>query len=266
MFTENVDESYVVTQMGTSEGTQIKYYKDGFWYKKDNRGSEGRTEYLVSKLLTFSSLTSDEYVMYECGTINGNSGCRSRNFLEPDEELITLYRLYYNEFGKDLSKVISQMETMEERIRYVLAFVKDSCALDLTDYFKKVFTLDLLVLNEDRHLNNLAVILKENHFEVAPIYDNGVSLLTANQSVNWRFGIEENVKRVIARPFSGSHEKMQAYFGKGFTLEVDAAIAWLDTEPDSREKEVLRYQLEKYRFLLQERKSHGSSSYHSTGL
>jgi hypothetical protein len=40
--------------------------------------------------------------------------------------------------------------------------VKESCVLDLTDYFKKIFTLDMLILNEDRHLNNLAVILKGN--------------------------------------------------------------------------------------------------------
>jgi hypothetical protein len=252
MFRETLDESYVVTQIGTSEGTQIKYFKDGYWYKKDNRGAEGLTEYLVSKMLTFSDLNTDEFVMYECGFVNGSAGCRSRNFLEPDEELITLYRLYYNEFGRDLSQVINQMETMEERIRYVLLFVKESCDLDLTDYFKKVFTLDMLILNEDRHLNNLAVILKGNHFKTAPIFDNGVSLLTANQSVNRNFGLEENVRRTIARPFSGSHEKMQEYFGTGFGLDIDAAKGWLDTEPDSGEKSVLQYQLEKYRALFEE--------------
>jgi hypothetical protein len=251
MFREMLDESYVVTQIGTSEGTQIKYFKDGFWYKKDNRGEEGLAEYLASKLLTFSSLNTDEFVVYERGIINGSTGCRSRNFLEPDEELITLYRLYYNEFGKDLSQVINQMETMEERISYVLSFVKESCVLDLTDYFKKIFTLDMLILNEDRHLNNLAVILKGNHFKTAPIFDNGVSLLTANQSVNRNFSTEENVRRTIARPFSGSHEKMQAYFGVGFDLDVDAAEAWLDTEPDSWEKTILLYQLEKCRALFE---------------
>jgi hypothetical protein len=247
MFTETIDESYVVTQVGTSEGTQIKYYKDGFWYKKDNRGNEGLTEYLVSRMLAFSGLKSNEYVKYECGIINGNTGCRSKNFLEPDEELITLYRLYYNEFGRDLSQTISSMETMEERIQYVLSFVKENCGLDLTDYFRKIFTLDMLVLNEDRHLNNLAVVLKGNDFKIAPIFDNGVSLLTANQSVNWKFSIEENVMRTVARPFSGSHEKMQKYFGKGFILNVDETKKWLVTEPPSREKEVLLYQLEKYR-------------------
>ena len=219
MFKEELEEHYIVTQVGTSEGTQIKYKKDNYWYKKDNRGNEGLAEYLVSKLLTFSNMDADEYIIYEQGKINGTSGCRSENFLKEGEELITFYRLYYNEFGKDLSQVLAGMDSMKERIEYVLRFVKQSCDLDVSKYLSKVIMLDMLVLNEDRHLNNLAVIFQEDHFICAPIFDNGVSLLTANQSVNWNFAMEENVRRVIARPFSGSHEKMYEYFGKGFSLD-----------------------------------------------
>lgn len=53
----------------------------------------------------------------------------------------------------------------------------------------------MICLNEDRHLNNLALIMRGNDFYPAPIFDNGVSLLTANQSVNWNFSIERNVLR-----------------------------------------------------------------------
>lgn len=246
MFQERIEDAYIVTQMGTSEGTQIKYKKGDYWYKKDSRGKEGLTEYLVSKLLTFSDLAVSEYILYEPGYINDVSGCRSENFLGEGEELVTFYRLYYNEFGRDLSQVLAGMDSMEERIEYVLRFIEQSCGLDVSDYLRKIIMLDMLVLNEDRHLNNLAVIFKEDHFICAPIFDNGVSLLTANQSVNWNFSIEENVKRVIARPFSGYHERMYEYFGKGFSLDCQAAFKWLDEEPESREKEVLEYQLRRY--------------------
>lgn len=57
----------------------------------------------------------------------------------------------------------------------------------------------------------------------------------------------KNVKRVIARPFSGSHKKMAEYFGRGFTLDCDAALHWLENEPESREKAVLKYQLNAFR-------------------
>ena len=81
MFQEKVEEEYIVTQAGTSEGTQIKYKKGDYWYKKDNRGKEGLAEYLVSKLLTFSGMEQTDYVLYEQGYINGIPGCRSKNFL-----------------------------------------------------------------------------------------------------------------------------------------------------------------------------------------
>lgn len=34
MFSENIGNDYIVIQEGTSEGTQVKYKKDGYWYKK----------------------------------------------------------------------------------------------------------------------------------------------------------------------------------------------------------------------------------------
>ena len=240
------NEKDIVIQEGTSEGTQVKYKKDGYWYKKDNRGNEGRAEYLVSKFMQFTTLQENEFISYEEGTINGKSGCRSKNFLDEEEELVTFYRLYYNEVGKDLSKVIANMNTMEERIEYVIRFIDQSCGLNIHAYLSKVLTLDMICLNEDRHLNNLALIMRGNDFYPAPIFDNGVSLLTANQSVNWNFSIEENVKRVIARPFCGSHEKMVKYLGSGFSIDVKSALSWLETEPDSIERNVLRYQINRY--------------------
>lgn len=246
MFSENIGNDYIVIQEGTSEGTQVKYKKDGYWYKKDNRGNEGRAEYLVSKFMQFTTLQEKEFISYEEGTINGKSGCRSKNFLDEEEELVTFYRLYYNEVGKDLSKVIANMNTMEERIEYVIRFIDQSCGLNIHAYLSKVLTLDMICLNEDRHLNNLALIMRGNDFYPAPIFDNGVSLLTANQSVNWNFSIEENVKRVIARPFCGSYEKMVKYLGSGFSIDVKSALSWLETEPDSIERNVLRYQINRY--------------------
>lgn len=34
MFSENIGNDYIVIQEGTSEGTQVKYKKDDYWYKK----------------------------------------------------------------------------------------------------------------------------------------------------------------------------------------------------------------------------------------
>jgi len=181
------------------------------------------------------------------GQLTDESGVipKAKNFLNNNEELITLYRLYFNEYGKDLSQVINKMDEMEERIDYVIRFVQKSCGIDIFKYLAKVLTLDRIILNEDRHLNNLALIFDGNSFKPSPIFDNGLSLLTGNQSVNWNFSVSENVKRVIARPFSGSHEKMVEYFGKGLEVDAKKALEWLNTQEWSRERDVLEYQIKR---------------------
>lgn len=250
MFNKKIGNEYMVFQNGSSEGTQVKFRKDNFWYKKDSQGNEGLAEYLASGVLRYSNLKKNEFVEYEMGMINGKSGCRSRNFLPNGWSVITFYRLYYNEFGKNLAEVIAGFDSMEERIEYVIRFIKQSCGLDVRDYLKKTITLDMLILNEDRHLNNLAVIFAEDHFKIAPVFDNGISLLTANKSVNWKFGLEDNVKRVIARPFCGSHEKMVRYLGIGLKIDYKKLYQWLTKVPASREKDVLCFQLERYKKAL----------------
>ena len=138
MFRKIIDNSCIINDSGTSEGTQIKYKVQDYWYKVDRDGREGLVEYLSSKLLTFSDLDEEDYITYDQGLINGKSGCRSKNYLSEDEEFITIYRLYYNEYGKNLAEVLANMDSMESRIKYTLDFVKKSINLDITEYLSRV--------------------------------------------------------------------------------------------------------------------------------
>ena len=240
MFDVTLGNEYISQLDGTSEGTQLKYYKDKYWYKIDTCG-EGKSEYLVSKLLTFSDLPEDSYVLYEEGLINGKSGCRSYNFLKPGQDLITLERLHQYMTGRKLSAMKEEYEDMEHFIEYTLNVFLTQLSVDLFPYFQRIFSLDLVTLNEDRHFNNLAVIADRNSgkYISAPIFDNGRSLLCGCQGYREGLSLEENVRRVTARPFSGSHQKQFDYFGKGFVLEYDKAVEWLKQEEPSLQRDVL---------------------------
>lgn len=248
MFDINLSKEYIVEIDGTSEGTQIKFYKDNYWYKLDSAGGEGISEELCAKILSFSSLTDREYVCYESGLINNTAGCRSRNFLADGEEFITLYRFYQLMTGEKLNDKINTLNTPRERADFVLSFFRGAIGLDLNHYFAKIFTLDYIILNEDRHFNNLGFIRSaDGSYREAPIFDNGKSLLVGNPSVNRHLSLEENVKRTIARPFSGSFEKNMELFGTGFQLDIDACISQISQYRDCGEKEVLLFQLENYK-------------------
>lgn len=244
MFNIKISDDFLVDTDGTSDGTQLKFFKDGYWYKEDNEGCEGEVEYLVSKLLTFSNLKPDEYLVYEKGKINGKDGCRSKTFLSPTASFITLERLHGNVMGVPLFEKIKEFNEINGAATYVINFCKKTVGLDLNDYFKKVFTLDYIVLNEDRHFHNLGIIMSnDGSYRTAPIFDNGKSLLNCNPSINRKMSIEENVQRVVARPFSGSHSKTYEYFGKGFDIDVPKALEWLKSESDSYFKQILLFKL-----------------------
>lgn len=49
----------------SSKGNQLKWEKDGIWYKADYTGYEGLAEYIVSHLLQKSTLKQQEFVLYD---------------------------------------------------------------------------------------------------------------------------------------------------------------------------------------------------------
>ena len=82
----------------SSKGNQLKWEKEGVWYKADYTGYEGLAEFLVSNLLNYSSLEASEYVLYQTEDIlyknRRGTGCRSKNFLDEEWQIITLERLF----------------------------------------------------------------------------------------------------------------------------------------------------------------------------
>ncbi len=241
----------LVMIQGSSKGTQPKYYEDGYWYKQNNKGYEGTSEYLVSLVLSCSNV--DNYVTYEKCLINGNSGCRSRSFLGPKESFISFERLHEMLFNIHLEDAIRQFETCKERLAYVKNFLLDEFSVDCSEYLSQILSLDALTLNCDRHFNNLGVVI-DNETGIcipAPIFDNGDALLSNYEKFDGE-SLEENIEKVYARPFSASHIRQAVDAGIGIELDYEKLYSLLEQEPDSRAREVLYYQLEVMRNLIPE--------------
>ena len=72
---------------------------------------------------------------------------------------------------------------------------------DFDKYLTLLFEIDSLIMNDDRHLNNIAVIEKNGKFDYCPIFDNGAGLLSNTQI--YRMDIDPNgiMKNMVASPF-----------------------------------------------------------------
>lgn len=168
----------------SSKGNQLKWEKDSIWYKADYAGYEGLAEYTVSRLLQYSNLKPEEYVLYDTEEILYEDrrllGCRSVDFLDQDCQLITLERMYRNQCGESLSQSIRKIENIDGRVDYLeRAVFRMTGYPDFGSYLCKMLELDQIILNEDRHFHNIAMIqTAEGKFKPAPLFDHGAALLS----------------------------------------------------------------------------------------
>jgi hypothetical protein len=237
---------------GSSIGTQKKYYAKGFWYKQNKVGYEGIAEYLASKVLSCSNIS--EYVKYEQCKINGKEGCRSANFLREKESFISLQRLYDTYHGGQLSKRIRMIDSISDRVKFVVDFVLDTTGLDIKERLGKIATFDMLILNTDRHFNNIGIIadVLQNDYKNAPVFDNGNALLSNVGEYPFDVSIENNIDKVVGQPFAASLERQAMELGFGLRINYAELHKMLQKEPDSRALQTLQIQLEKYETLLKD--------------
>ena len=164
----------------SSKGDQSKWLIKEKWIKQNTRGYEDIAEYVASLILKASTLDSSEYVLYEPCKIqfkNGQvtKGCYSLDFRGPHHQEVSLERLFetYFESTSDILEQtkLSTKEKIEQVVEKVHLFTKLDIMLPLT----RMLAFDALVLNEDRHTNNLLFLydFKLDTWKLAPLFDHG---------------------------------------------------------------------------------------------
>lgn len=253
----------------SSKGNQLKWEAGEYWYKADSSGYEGLSEYSVSHLLLKSSLSQQEFVLYEPETIRYKrqtySGVKSRNFLPEGFTIITLERFFKNISGESLNSIIYKTPDHEQRLRTIVELVERSTGLEgFGIYMQKLLAIDALFLNEDRHTHNIALLMDSgNNFKLCPIFDNGASLL-ADTTMDYPLGadIYELISEVKARTFSDSFEEQleiaEKLYGNNLSFSfthkdvngiVDSATNYPE-EIRARVKEILYSQMKKYSYMF----------------
>lgn len=231
-----------------SLGMTNKYYMDGYWYKQNMRGYEGKSEYICTVMLDNSNVS--DYVRYEECLINGVAGCRSRNMLREKETLVTLSRLYSLTYGGDLKLKVNTYDKLRDRINYVLDFVYESTDLDIYDYLGRVLKFDMLTYDVDRHFNNLAVIRTEQGYRQAPMFDFGASFFSMQHIFTEDMTLEEKIRKMTPQPFASSFEE-QAIFFEGIRLKFDYdAISKKLMSETPNLQEIVVANMEKYKNIF----------------
>lgn len=214
----------------SSKGNQEKWLDQGKWYKLDQFGYEALAETFTSMLLEYSNIERDtpftftRYQM-ECVHVHGREriGCSSNNFLGERESMVTISHLFKQYLGSSLADTLSRLSSDKKRMAYLAETTAEITGLDkFPQYLTLLFEIDALVLNDDRHLNNIAVIAKGNEFDYCPIFDQGAGLLSNMMYSPMHIIPKTLIADARARPFNTTFNRqirtMQGMYGKQLYL------------------------------------------------
>lgn len=263
------DKNRMEFRRQSSKGNQLKWEKEGVWYKADYTGYEGLAEFLVSNLLNYSSLEASEYVLYQTEDILYKNrrwtGCRSKNFLDEEWQIITLERLFKQQFGYSLYKSVFKIIDVEDRLAFLVDQVIRATGLnDFGVYMNKLLTLDALFLNEDRHMHNIAVLTDSSgHFAYCPFFDHGAALLS-DTSMDYPMEmdilplISSAQSKTVSWNFDEQLDASEALYGLNLKFDFDMdKVSDLIKKEDCygpeihrRVEQILEYQIGKYSYLF----------------
>lgn len=194
----------------SSKGNQEKWLDGNRWYKLDQFGYEALSETLISSLLERSNIETDtpfSFTRYRMERINVHgrerTGCSSENFLPPQSSIITLSHLFKKHLDGSLKETLDRLNSDKRRIAYLAKATAEITGLnEFPQYLTLLFEVDALFLNDDRHLNNIAVIENGGKYDYCPIFDNGAGLLSNTQILRMDIAPESLISSVRARPFN----------------------------------------------------------------
>lgn len=198
----------------SSKGNQEKWYDSDTkrWYKLDQFGYEALSECAVSAFLELSNIETDTpftFVRYDMERLNVHkrkrTSCSSLNFLKEDQSIITISHLLNRVLDAPLKEKLSALSSDKKRIAYLAEATAEYTGLEhFPEYLTLMFEIDSFFLNDDRHLNNMAVIEENGCYSYCPIFDNGAALLSNVQLSQMDIMPKALISVLKARPFNTS--------------------------------------------------------------
>ena len=105
--------------------------------------------------------------------------------------------------SKPLREKLTRLPSDKKRIAYLAEATADITDLELfPQYLTLLFEIDALFCNDDRHLNNIAVLERDGKYDYCPIFDNGAGLLSNTQLSPMDIALSVLISALRARPFN----------------------------------------------------------------
>lgn len=148
---------------------------------------------------------------------------QAKNDLKPGHAIVTLSHLFRKHLGHPLKEELKHLSSDKKRIAYLAEETAAITGLrEFPEYLTLLFEIDSLVLNDDRHLDNIAVIEQNGRYDYCPIFDQGAGLLSNVQLSPMDILPSALIRALRARPFHMTFNRqlhtVQELYGKQLRL------------------------------------------------
>ncbi|MDR0445979.1 MAG: HipA domain-containing protein [Oscillospiraceae bacterium] len=205
---------------------------------------EPYNEVIASAIMRRLGIT---HVPYTLMFDSGDPLSLCENFLSPETELVSAWKVFHSQSMRDLDADYS----------HLLRCCGELGIPNVVAEIDKMLTLDYIIANEDRHFNNFGFIRNAETLEwlgLAPIFDCGTSL--------WHNSLEIGTPRKC-QPFKENHEEQfnlvsdLSWFDigalKGAESEIEAIFSQSHVIDETRSKLIAKIILKRAEFV-EERK------------
>ena len=176
----------------------------------------------------------------------------SENFKRKDESLVTANTILKNSLRTDYLEEFNRRTSLKERIRLLVDAMGEATRMqNMGAYLTTLFEVDALFLNQDRHLNNIALIRAKFGYKPCPIFDCGDSFLLDFALYSPEIESRAYLTKAQCLPFKSRFTQTvhtaQALYGKQLAVNIDR------TSIDMILDKYLCYYPKQFHFLLKER-------------
>ena len=246
----------------TSRGNQEKWFdaEKNLWNKVDDGCFEALAEAVSSEVLrNFTNavqLPGISVANYWVDTTEVHGLKRvvsvSENFKREDESLVTANTILKNSLGTDYLEEFNRRTSLKERIRLLVDAMGETTGMqNMGAYLTTLFEVDALLLNQDRHLNNVVLVRDKSGYKPCPIFDCGDSFLLDFALYSPEIESRAYLAKAQCLPFKSRFTQTvhtaQALYGKQLAVNIDRASI------DTILNKYLCYYPKQFRFLLKER-------------
>lgn len=211
---------YTSSTINSLDGAQQKWQSGERYYKIDKYGYESLAEMLVSELEEYIVDFPHVNYYHELKVVNDEQVrvCWSENCKNDDEVEYTFYDI----LKKSGSWYGLQSLSGKDALKYVIEVVDKFIGYEGTrHYLSRIFFLDAITLNGDKHLNNLsALVSRDGSIRFFPVMDNGLSLLANTTEYPLNLDLKSAMSLVVCQPFTSSFDRQCGYLRDCKKLQI----------------------------------------------